>query len=67
MKIGKLCAKDNRRGDDRRADSAPELEGLLSRHAAFDRFEQMMFKLVDRRRLLRRAEDLRQAIARLGS
>jgi hypothetical protein len=67
MKIGKLSAKDDQRSEDRRTDSAHELEGLLSTHAAFDRIEQMMFKLVDRRSLLRRAEDLRKAIARLGS
>jgi len=65
MKIGKLSAKDNRRDEDRRTDSAHDLVGLLSSHAAFDRFEQIVFKVVDRRRLLRRAEDLRQAIARM--
>jgi hypothetical protein len=67
MKIGKLSAKDDRREEDRRTDCAHDLEGLLSTRAAFDRVEQMMFRLVDRRKLLRRARDLRQAIARLGS
>ncbi|MBU2552765.1 MAG: hypothetical protein KKB20_30415 [Proteobacteria bacterium] len=68
MKIGrigasaKINAAPERRADDRRAGKDDE---LIAVHRAFDRFERIVFKVADRRRLIRRDVDVQQAIARL--
>jgi hypothetical protein len=61
--VGKIRA-DRRQGERR---LTMDLAELLASHVAFDRFERLMFKLVDRRKTLRRDRDVQRAIARIDA